>query len=127
MARFRPTTKDDWLRTILFVVLLMAALLIGLLVLRPRFGWPATAIWVVVCLLILVRWTSRAYGYRCAACGKDFQVPTVVNFFTPQGIAKRPDGTYYSWKSLTCPHCRKRSKAMVVKRADLRGSGRLVK
>lgn len=127
MARFRPTTKDDWLRTLVSVALLMAALLIGLLLLQPRYGWPATAVWFVVCLVMIVRRSSRAYGYRCAECGKDFQVPTAVNFFTPQGVAKRPDGTYYSWKALTCPHCGKRSKAMVVKRADLRGAGKLIK
>jgi len=45
-------------------------------------------------------------------------------------VGKNPDGTYYSYKTLTCPHCGKSSKARVLKRVDAqaaKGSGKLLK
>ena len=45
-------------------------------------------------------------------------------------VGKNPDGTYYSYKTLTCPQCGKSSKARVLKRVDAqdaKGSGRLLK
>ena len=119
MARFRLTDRHDWAATVLRVVLVVGALVFALAVLRPRYGWLPTTVFVVVSLLTLVRWYSQSYGFRCASCGHVFQVPTTVNFFTPSGVAKNPDGTYYGWKALTCPRCEKRSRARVLKKADL--------
>ena len=48
----------------------------------------------------------------------------------PVQNGKNPDGTYYSYKTLTCPNCGKRTKARVVKRVDRvagTGSGKLLK
>ena len=119
MARFRPTDRRDWLQAFIRVALVMMALVVALAVVRPRYGWLLTVVFVAVSLLTLVRWHSRTYGFRCASCGHDFQVPTTVNFFTPSGVAKNPDGTFYGWKALTCPRCGKRSRAKVLKKADL--------
>ena len=55
---------------------------------------------------------------------------TAVNFFTTSSVGKNSDGTYYSYKTLTCPNCGKRSKARVVKRVDrqaAQGSGKMLK
>ena len=46
------------------------------------------------------------------------------------GVGKNPDGTYYSYKNLTCPYCGKQSKARLVKRVGAeiaKGSGRMLK
>jgi hypothetical protein len=126
MARFRERNIRDYWRTILATVLLIAGVLFALLVLRER-----TPTIVVVLFLFALFWAvvgllSRSNGYRCANCRKVFRVPTTVNFFTPSGVSKNPDGTYYAWKSLTCPHCGQRTKAKVLKRADLRGDRALL-
>jgi predicted RNA-binding Zn-ribbon protein involved in translation (DUF1610 family) len=85
---------------------------------------------IVAGLWMYIGLVSRTSGYLCGKCGKAFQVPTTVNFFTASSVAKNPDGTYYSYKNLTCPHCGKQSKARLVKRVGAReaqGSGRLLK
>jgi hypothetical protein len=127
MARFTERGPRDYLRTIVMVVLLVVGVLFALVVLRPRSGTIVTVLFLVAFFWVVTSYFSRAVGYRCANCKRVFRVPTTVNFFTPSGVAKNPDGTYYSWKSLTCPHCGKRTKAKVLKRADLRGKETMVK
>jgi hypothetical protein len=127
MARFTERGPRDYLRTIVMVVLLVVGVVFALVVLRPRSGTIVTVLFLVAFFWVVTSYFSRAAGYRCANCKRVFRVPTTVNFFTPSGVAKNPDGTYYSWKSLTCPHCGKRTKARVLKRADLRGKETMVK
>lgn len=126
MARFRERNTRDYWRTVGATVLLVAGLLFAFLVLRER-----TPTFVLVLFLIALVWAvvslfSRRNGYLCGNCRKVFRVPTTVNFFTPSGVARNPDGTYYSWKSLTCPHCGRRTKARVITRADLSGGERML-
>lgn len=126
MARFRERNVRDYWRTIGATVLLVAGVLFALLVLRQRTPTLVLVLFLLALFWAVVSLLSRSNGYRCANCRKIFRVPTTVNFFTPSGVAKNPDGTYYAWKSLTCPHCGKRTKAKVVKRADLRGERGLI-
>jgi hypothetical protein len=127
MARFVERGRRDYLRTIGLVGLLVVGVVFALVVLRPRSGTIITVIFLIALFWFITSFFSRAAGYRCANCKRVFRVPTTVNFFTPSGVAKNPDGTYYSWKSLTCPHCGKRTRARVLKRADLRGKETMVK
>jgi hypothetical protein len=121
LARFIERSWRDYVRTIGLVVSLVIGVVFALLVLRSRAGTVVTVIFLVAFFWFMTSLFSRASGYRCASCKRVFRVPTTVNFFTPSGVAKNADGTYYAWKSLTCPHCGKRTKARVLKRADLRG------
>jgi fatty-acid desaturase len=121
VARFIERSWRDYTRTIGLIVGLVIGVVFALVVLRPRAGTVVTVIFLMALFWFMTSAFSRAYGYRCANCKRAFRVPTTVNFFTPSGVAKNHDGTYYAWKSLTCPHCRKRTKARVLKRADLRG------
>ena len=127
MARFIERERHDYLRTVWLLLALVLGTLFALLVLRPHSGTAVTVIFFLALFWTLTSFFSRSSGYRCAACKKVFRVPTTVNFFTPSGVAKNPDGTYYAWKSLTCPQCGKRSRARVLKRADLSGGGALLK
>jgi len=127
MARFRKTTPRDWVRTVGFVLVLVLGVLFALIVLRSKSGNLITILFLIALFWTVTSFYSRAYGYQCASCKRVFRVPTTVNFFTPSGVAKNPDGTYYAWKSLTCPHCGKRTKAKVLKKADLRGKETLLK
>jgi hypothetical protein len=127
MARFTEKGRHDYVRTIGMFAALVVGVTFALVVLRPRSGTVLTVIFLIALFWFVTSFFSRANGYRCANCKRVFSVPVTVNFFTPSGVAKNPDGTYYAWKSLTCPHCGKRTRARVLKRADLRGKETMVK
>lgn len=126
MARFRQSNVRDYVRTIGAVVLLVGGTVFALTVLRDRTPTIVVVLFLIALFWFVVSLFSRKYGYQCAKCKKVFRVPTTVNFFTPSGVAKNPDGTYYAWKSLTCPHCGARTKARTLKKADLRGKETLL-
>ena len=83
----------------------------------PRYHLPFTILVMLILTLMLVRAFSRTYSYRCASCGHAFRAPTIVNFLTFSGVGRNEDGTYHTWKSLTCPRCGKRTKAVALKMA----------
>lgn len=123
MARFIERTKYDWWSTIWKLGLFVVIVIVAMTVVYPWRGFWATFLLMLAGLWMYVALVSHSTGYRCANCGKPFQVPTTVNFFTPSAVAKNPDGTYYSYKDLTCPYCGKRTKARLVKRGDLEKTG----
>lgn len=130
MARFIERTRYDWWGTFLKLSLFVGIILFAILVLYPWRGFLPTFLLIMAGLWMFVGLMSRKAGYVCAECGKAFQVPTTINFFTGSGVGKNPDGTYYSFKNLTCPYCGKRSKARLVKRVGqetAKGSGQLLK
>ena len=59
--------------------------------------------------------SRRTYRYRCANCGHEFKPPLLVNYLTFSGMGRNPDGTYHTWKSLTCPSCGKRTRAVGIR------------
>ncbi len=83
----------------------------------PRWGLAFTVLVMLILTLMLVRAFSRTYSYRCRNCGHAFRAPTIVNLLTLSGVGRNPDGTYHTWKSLTCPSCGKRTKAVALKMA----------
>jgi len=89
----------------------------------PRYGIAFTILIMLLLTVMLVRAFSRTYVYRCANCGHAFRAPTVVNLLTFSGVGRNPDGTYHSWKSLTCPKCGKRTKAVALKMAPGQEAG----
>jgi hypothetical protein len=117
-VRYRETSGRDWRRTIPYLALFLASVVVAVTVIEPRRGFAAAALMVLVTLWMLVAWHNRAYAYRCANCRRVFQVPTLVNFLSFQGVGRRPDGTYRGWKSLTCPYCHQRTKATVVRKLE---------
>ena len=130
MARFVERNRYDWFSTIWKLAIFVGVVLLAILVVYPWKGWLPTIILILAGLWMYISLVSRKSGYRCANCGKAFQVPTTVNFFTMSGVGKNPDGTYYSYKSLTCPYCGQMSKARLVKRVgaqQAKGSGRMLK
>lgn len=130
MARFVDRSRYDWFNTLWKLAVFVGVVLFAVLVVYPWRGFWPTFILLLAGLWMYVSLVSRSSGYVCGKCGKAFQVPTTVNFFTQSAIGKNPDGTYYSYKTLTCPHCGKQSKARLVKRVgakEARGSGRLLK
>jgi DNA-directed RNA polymerase subunit RPC12/RpoP len=130
LARYVERTKYDWWGTTWRLAILIALALVAIFVVYPWRGLFPTLVMVLLSMWLYIRLVTGRTGYRCANCGKVFQVPTTVNFLTTASMGKNPDGTYYSAKNLTCPHCGKRTKARLLKRADAHmaeGSGRLLK
>ena len=130
MARFVERNRYDWFSTIWKLAIFVGIVLLAILVVYPWKGFLPMIILVVAGLWMYISLVSRMSGDVCGKCGKAFQVPTTVNFFSTSSVGKNPDGTYYSYKKLTCPHCGQVSKARLVKRVGAReakGSGRMLK
>jgi DNA-directed RNA polymerase subunit RPC12/RpoP len=88
-----------------------------ILFIYPRYGLAFSVFIMLLLSVMLVRAFSRTYSYRCANCGHEFKPPLLVQYLTFSGMARNPDGTYHTWKSLTCPSCGKRTRAVGVKMA----------
>jgi hypothetical protein len=130
VARYVERTQYDWFSTIWKLAIFVAVILLAILVVYPWKGFWPMFILILAGLWMYISLVSRSSGYVCGKCGKAFPVPTTVNFFTQSAVGKNPDGTYYSYKKLTCPHCGQQSKARLVKRVGARqaqGSGRMLK
>lgn len=130
MARFIERTKNDWWGTLWRLGVFVAVVLFAVLVIYPWRGPLPTFLLILAGLWMYIGLLSRKSGYVCAGCKKAFQVPTTINFFTASSIGKNRDGTYYSYKNLTCPYCGKKTKARLVKRVDAaaaKGSGRMLR
>ncbi len=130
MARYVDRTKYDWFGTIWKLAVFLGIILLAILVIYPWKGFWPMFILILAGLWMYIGLVSRKSGYVCGKCGKAFQVPTTVNFFTSSAVGKNPDGTYYSYKNLTCPNCGKQSKARLVKRVgarEARGSGKMLR
>ncbi len=111
MTRFREVSGRDWLATLLVLGLYVSALILGLLFLLPAF-WYVWILLPVAGLPFLVRWHHRNFGYRCAACGHEFEISAWVDFISPHGIGGG------GWKWLECPGCGRRTRATVLRKTD---------
>ena len=105
-----PTTKD-WVKTAMYVVIALIVIMGSALVLTS-FSWPVgmlvwLAVFVAGSLYLLVRWHARATAYRCAVCGYEFTISTLLDLTSPHVPDK---------KFLKCPQCGKRSWAMILMR-----------
>lgn len=126
MARFIPR-QSDWWGTTWKLLLFVGVVLVAVTVIEPRRGAFWTVLFILGGLWMFVALMSSKRGYKCGNCGRNFQLPTTVNFFTVSQVGKNDDGTYYSYKNLTCPYCHKRSRARLMKLSKSKGSGKLLK
>jgi DNA-directed RNA polymerase subunit RPC12/RpoP len=130
VARFVDRSRHDWWSTLWKLAIFVGMILVAVVWIYPWRGFLPTAIMILLAIWMYVSLQTRRTGYVCAACGKAFQVPTTVNFFSTSSMGKNPDGTYYSSKKLTCPHCGKVTRARLVKRVgaqEAKGGGRMLK
>jgi hypothetical protein len=105
----------DVLRRVLVVAGFGVAFAFVMLFIYPHYGWPYSLLIMLLLSFLLVRAYATGYRYRCAHCGNVFKVPLLVDYLTFSGMGRNPDGTYHTWKSLTCPSCGRRSKCIAVK------------
>lgn len=127
MARYRERLYTDWKRTMFQLAFFAGLVLFAIFVIEPRRGAVWALLFVVGGSWIMAGLFLRNNAYRCGKCKRIFRPPTSVNFVTPSAVGKNPDGTYYSYKTLTCPHCGTRGKARIVTRGEMKkGSGGLL-
>ncbi len=81
----------------------------------PRYGLAFALLIMLLLTIMLVRAFSRVYVFRCANCGHKFKPPMLVHYLTLSGMGRNPDGTYHTWKSLTCPSCGRRTRAVGIR------------
>jgi hypothetical protein len=105
----------DVLRRVLVVAGFGVAFGFVMLFIYPHYGLPYSILIMLLLTFLLVRAYATGYRYRCAHCGHVFKVPLLVDYLTFSGMARNPDGTYHTWKSLTCPSCGRRTRAVAVK------------
>lgn len=113
---FRKTGREDWTATMVRLLLFVGVLVGGSLLLLPLGYGPI--VWIVMvsaALVLLVFWHNRTFGYKCANCGKEFEIGALVNFVSPHGIGKNTSGLR-GWKWLRCPKCRRFSRATVLRK-----------
>ncbi len=111
----RKTLREMGRTFLLFAGLVLAFVLIAF-VLYPAIGLLPSILIGLAVLFSSVRAYTMGYRYLCSNCGTMFKVPLTVDFLTQSGIGKNADGTYYTFKRLTCPSCGKVSKAVVIRR-----------
>jgi DNA-directed RNA polymerase subunit RPC12/RpoP len=105
MVKLREPNKADAIQTLILVAVFIIGIAVILYLSYPD-NMLAGIILVGGCLLLLVRWHSRTFGYRCANCDEDFEIPMWKDLFSFQGFNKQG-----SWKYLKCPNCKQRTTA----------------
>ena len=110
MTQYQETTKENWIRTIIYVAVSVAIIIIGAIFLFPTY-WYIWLILVVGSLFLLVRWHAKNFAYCCPKCGYEFEISIFTDFISPHGPSKSG-----GWKYLKCPKCHERSRATVIKK-----------
>ena len=106
--KYRETTRTDIIQTSIIIAIFVVAIVAIFWFTAPD-DLPLGLFFVLGCLLLLVRWHTRTFGYKCLSCGKEFSIRLWKNFISPQGIGKGG-----GWKFLKCPSCHKWSRARVM-------------
>lgn len=109
-----PRLTDVLRRLVLGAGLVFAFLLVAFFV-YPHYGVITSLVLMFIVTFTLVRAYAMGYRYRCAHCHAVFKVPLAVDFLTFSGMGRNPDGTFHTWKSLTCPSCGQRTRAIAVR------------
>jgi len=110
LTRYRETEIEDWIRTGVYIAIFVLAISAAAFLLLPEY-WLAWGVLLVVASAVLMLWHTRAFAYRCARCGEEFEISLLTNFVSPHGISRDEDGSWRGYKYLKCPNCDRRSKA----------------
>ncbi len=104
--RYREPNKRDWAKSIIYLVLYVAAISIGFVLLALGvIGALFLAIIVLGGLFLLVWQHSRTVGFRCANCSHEFEVSFLTDLVSPHGM---------DWHYLKCPDCGRWTRARVL-------------
>ena len=104
MRKYRSLTAKEYLTAWLFVGSFTGFILIGWITRMEPLGF---AVMASAALLLLVRWHSINFAYRCRECANKFEVSSLENLLSPNMITT---------KYLRCPKCGTRGWASVLKK-----------
>ncbi len=109
MSIYRKPKKSDWIKSLFFIGIYIAAISITafLLLITHWYIWLAL---VAGGLFLLVLWHKKSTAYHCPICGNEFEISVLTDFFSPHGVAKDGDG----WLYLKCPRCQSRTKMEIL-------------
>lgn len=110
--RFREARWQDSLRVLKWLAAYILVVILSAIFLTPHMPPVGFIAWIVILavgLVLLVKWHAGYTGYRCGHCGHDFEISTLTDLASPQGMG--PGG---GWKYLRCPQCDRRSRARVL-------------
>lgn len=98
-------TRSDWYGIAQVIFAFIAVIMILSFFLLPGY-WYLWLIIVAGGLALLVAWHARNFAYLCPGCGEVFEISTLENFISPNGVNK---------KYLRCPRCGKRAWADILR------------
>ncbi|RJS49669.1 MAG: hypothetical protein CIT03_02450 [Methanobacterium sp.] len=107
------TTKEDWKKTIIYLIFYLSSIVIAAILLLPIY-WYIWVLIIVSGMIILAFWHSQKALYHCTNCGNEFQISILTDLISPQGLDKDNSGKTYGWKYVKCPACGKRMKAPII-------------
>jgi DNA-directed RNA polymerase subunit RPC12/RpoP len=115
-SKYREATREDWLKTIVYLALFIAILAIGAIFLLSAYLYVwltilAASLILAISLFLLVQWHARNFAYRCLKCGHEFEVSAFTDFISPHGLSRSG-----GWKYLKCPKCHRRSRVTLIKK-----------
>jgi uncharacterized C2H2 Zn-finger protein len=103
--KYWEITKKDWLQTAFLLLMFITTLGLFSILLLPDY-WYFWILIIAVELLLIVSWHAKNFSYRCPKCDQVFEISTIQDVISPNGVNK---------KYLKCPKCRKRAWAEVLR------------
>jgi uncharacterized C2H2 Zn-finger protein len=110
MKRSNEVTRQDYLKSILFLTIYVVIIGAGAFLLLPDY-WYFWSLIFITGLVLLVNWHKSETIYQCPNCEHLYEISFLVDLTAPHGIDR--DGP---WLLLRCPNCRKRIKTRVIKK-----------
>ena len=84
MNQYQETTTEDWIKTIIYIVVSVAIVILGAIFLLLAYCY----IWIILVirnLFLLMKWHAKNFAYRCPKFGHEFEISTFTDFISPQG------------------------------------------
>ncbi|MCC4767178.1 hypothetical protein FXW07_11250 [Methanosarcina sp. DH1] len=103
--RYWEITRSDWYGTVQVLFAFIAVIMISSVFLLASYWY----LWIMIIagvLFLLVVWHTKNFAYLCPGCGEVFEVSTLEDFISPNGVNK---------KYLRCPRCGKRAWADILR------------
>jgi len=95
--RYCEITRSDWYGIAQVLFVFIAVTMISSVFLLAGYWY----LWIIIItgvLVLLVVWHAKNFVYLCPGCGEVFEVSTLEDFISPNGVNK---------KYLRCPRCGK--------------------
>ncbi|HET8686570.1 MAG TPA: hypothetical protein VFM18_07885 [Methanosarcina sp.] len=103
--RYWEVSQSDWYATAQVLFAFIAVIVMSSVFLLPGY-WYLWLLIIAGSLALIVAWHAKNFAYLCPRCGEVFEVSTLEDFLSPNGVNK---------KYLKCPRCGKQAWADILK------------